>query len=445
VTVGIPGAGIGGLFYLAGALLAPARELMRAIAGAPGPRQWVVVWRHFAVAAGIFGGMAATGWVVGLVAESSAIAYAGVEPQLGREYPFMLARNVGMFTLTTLFAVISAVELLRLVLLGPTRAQRVAVLACVLTGLAAEAGGQGVEQAPAVEFGGVASGDTDGGMFGASFGADFAASDTARLGVMYQQRRIRALGDAMQSQRIAARFSARPKRDVRIDGTAGVWSPGSAPLSAGTRPEATFRLRRVPSARGGIVDVRSHRRVIDVTPDLIRVPVVHSQISTAVDVPVAGPLSIRAQGRVAALSRATDSNRRVGVGGGVGIALSPSIKVSGQWHHQRHSNPFVTGYFAPRSADSVEMGLEIEREFAHATLSLDLGGGVQRVERADALLAPWAPTFRGWGLLAWEVAPRRQFLLELEAYDSQLASTVSSTETWRYIAVTASMRMVLSH
>lgn len=445
MTVGIPGAGIGGLFYLAGALLAPVCELMRAIAGDPGPRQWVVVWRHFAVAAAIFGGMAATGWIVGLVAQSPALAYVGVEAQIGREYPFMLARNVGMFTLTTLFAVLSAVELLRLVLLGPTRAQRVAVLACVLSGLAAEAGGQTVEQAPVVEFGGVASGDTDGEIFGASLGADFAAGETARVGVMYQQRRISALGYAMQAQRIAARFSARPQPDLRIDGTAGVWSPGSAPLGAGTRPEATFRLRQIPSARGGIVDVRSHHRIIDVTPDLISAPVAHSQISTAVDLPVAGPLSIRAQGRVAALARATDSNRRVGVGGGVGVVLSPSIKVSGQWHHLRHSNPFATGYFAPRSADSVEMGFEIEREFDRATLSLDLGGGVQRVERAEAPLASWAPTFRGWGLLAWEIATRRQFLLELEAYDSQLASTVSSTETWRYVGVTASMRIALSH
>ena len=444
MTVGIPGAGIGGLFYLTGALLAPARELGRAIAGDPRPRQWALVLRQFAIAASILGGMAATGWMIGVLAESPALTTVVGEPAIDREYPIALARNLGTFTLTTLVAVLAAVEVLRLVVLSPARAQRVAMLALVFSGYASESAGQTAAQAPAVEFGGVASGETGAGMFGGSVGADFAAGETARVGFVYQQQRVSALGDAMQSQRLGARFNARPRQDLRIAATGGLWSPGFGALGTGTRPEATLRVRKVPSARGGIIDVRAHYRMLDVSPDLVRAPVRHSRISTAVEVPLAGPWSLRGQGRLAALSRTTEVNRRVGVGGGIGLTVSPSIKVSGQWHHIRHSNPFVTGYFAPRAAESLEAGLEVEREFARTTLSLDVGGGVPRVERASALVGPWAPAFRGWGMVAWQLAPRHQLLLEFEAYDSQIASTVSTAEQWRYAAVTASMRIAVS-
>ena len=444
MTVGLPGAGIGGLLYLTGALLAPARELARTVTDDPRPRQWPLVLRQFAIAVSILGGMAATGWVIAVLAQSPAVTSVVGEPAIGREYPAALAKNLGTFTLGTLLAVLAAVEALRLVVLSPERTQRVAMLALVVSGMATESAGQTAEQAPVVEFGGVASGETGAGMFGGSVGADFAAGETGRVGFTYQQRRVSALGDAMQSQRIGARFHARPRRDLRIAATGGVWSPGVGTLGTGTRPEATFRLRKVPSARGGIIDLRAHHRMLDVTPELVMMPVRHSQISTAVDLPLAGPWSLRGQGRLAALSRSTDVNRRVGFGGGLGLTVSPSVKVSGQWHHVRHSNPFVTGYFAPRAAESLEAGIEVEREFERTTLSLDLGAGVQRVQRASAVTGPWAPAFRGWGMVAWQLVPRHQLLLEFEAYDSRIASAVSTAEQWRYAAMTASMRIALA-
>ena len=57
----------------------------------------------------------------------------------------------------------------------------------------------------------------------------------------------------------------------------------------------------------------------------------------------------------------------------------------------RHSNPFVTGYFVPRLADVVEGGVEAEREFDRATLALDLGGGMQRVEHAGLPISRGRP------------------------------------------------------
>ena len=63
MTTGIPGAGIGGLFYLAHALLLPFRGLSRSARGEP------VVWRPILSQAGIAAGVLlaiwTTGWLVG--------------------------------------------------------------------------------------------------------------------------------------------------------------------------------------------------------------------------------------------------------------------------------------------------------------------------------------------------------------------------------------------
>src|SRR5688572_30203792 len=139
MIVGLPGAGIGGLFYLAGALVAPACELGRAIAGDPRPRQWALVRRQFAIATSILGAMAATGWIVAVVAESLVLIG---EPVVGRDYPVALARNLGTFTLSTLIAVVATVEMLRLVVVSRARTQRIAVLTIVLCGTASESSGQ---------------------------------------------------------------------------------------------------------------------------------------------------------------------------------------------------------------------------------------------------------------------------------------------------------------
>lgn len=444
MTVGMPGAGIGGLFYLIGALVAPALELYRAVTGDPRPRQWGAVLRHCSIAVMIVAGMAATAWLVGVIAEWRPVVNPLGPPALGSDYPHVMARNLGTFTLTTLVAVIAAVEMLRLAILKPARVRRIAVLTAILSGVAAESAGQSAAGGPALEVGALASGETGAGILGASFGADFVAGDTGRIGVVYQQRRVSSFGDAVQVRQFGGRFNARPRPDVRLSMTGGLWAPGSAGATGGVRPEGTFRLRATPGAAGGVIDLRAHHRPLDVSPELVRNPVLSTQMSAAVDLPIAGALSLRGQGRLASLSRDGHRNRRLGWGGGIAVAATPAVKLSGQLHGVWHSDPFVTGYFAPRTAASAEAGIEIEREFDRATLSLDLGGGLQRVQRGDAPIGPWAPAFRGWGMVAWSLNPGRQLLLEFEAYDSQIANTVTTTERWRYASVTASFRVALA-
>ena len=66
MTVGLPGVGLGGIFYLVSALLMPVREAARLGRGGDGSRRWLVV-RQLAMAAAILVAMWATGWLLGCV------------------------------------------------------------------------------------------------------------------------------------------------------------------------------------------------------------------------------------------------------------------------------------------------------------------------------------------------------------------------------------------
>jgi len=75
MTVGIPGAGIGGLFYLIAALLLPFRSLIRRLSGIR--VSWKETARQVGLALGIFLGIWATGWLLGrLVAPTLAASAA---------------------------------------------------------------------------------------------------------------------------------------------------------------------------------------------------------------------------------------------------------------------------------------------------------------------------------------------------------------------------------
>src|SRR5439155_7940754 len=66
MTVGIPGAGIGGLFYILNALWMPFREARLAIQGRSSPERWELVKRQATIAIGILASLGVTGWVLGL-------------------------------------------------------------------------------------------------------------------------------------------------------------------------------------------------------------------------------------------------------------------------------------------------------------------------------------------------------------------------------------------
>ena len=115
MTVGLPGAGIGGLFYLLAAVVMPVRELALTARGRSSARRWGVVGRQFAHALGIAAGTWATGWLI--VAGAARIAGGGTIGQtVAGGAPMrmidLLRPAQGVATLATLAAVIAALALL---------------------------------------------------------------------------------------------------------------------------------------------------------------------------------------------------------------------------------------------------------------------------------------------------------------------------------------------
>jgi hypothetical protein len=112
MTVGLPGVGIGGIFYLISALLMPIHESIRTFRGESSAGRWRVVATHWTLAAAIVAALWATGWVLGLIVPAAAI---GIDPAASS----VVARNVievGALALSlgTLTLVLLAVHIARL-------------------------------------------------------------------------------------------------------------------------------------------------------------------------------------------------------------------------------------------------------------------------------------------------------------------------------------------
>ena len=67
MTVGLPGAGIGGLFYLASTLLLPARSLVRRLRGRPDAGTWRGHALLVLLALGIIGSLWLAGWLLAFI------------------------------------------------------------------------------------------------------------------------------------------------------------------------------------------------------------------------------------------------------------------------------------------------------------------------------------------------------------------------------------------
>lgn len=117
MTAGLPGAGIGGLFYLASTLLLPVRSMWRRLRGQSDP----VTWRHqlhsVAIASGIIGGLWITGWLLGFVVpDEMAAGAASGAPRAGTTRMVIPAATFAV-GVGTLAAVLIAVEIARYTLL----------------------------------------------------------------------------------------------------------------------------------------------------------------------------------------------------------------------------------------------------------------------------------------------------------------------------------------
>jgi hypothetical protein len=119
MTVGLPGVGIGGIFYLVSALLMPVRALVAMLRGRAHEARWPMALRQAALAGGILGALWLTGlglgWVIAhLMPEASRIAAGG--GRSAGEVRSVVRTSALALSLGTLAAVLALVQLLRVVL-----------------------------------------------------------------------------------------------------------------------------------------------------------------------------------------------------------------------------------------------------------------------------------------------------------------------------------------
>ena len=115
MTAGVPGTGIGGLFYLVAALLMPVRGLMLRIREARVP--WPTLFRQMRLAVGVFVGIWATGWLLGFMVGPVAVTarVAGRAGSMTRAFRSVVRWSALLAGLGALALVLLSVEVARLV------------------------------------------------------------------------------------------------------------------------------------------------------------------------------------------------------------------------------------------------------------------------------------------------------------------------------------------
>jgi hypothetical protein len=117
MIAGLPGVGIGGMFYLASALLMPFRSLVALFTGRD--TRWPVALRQALIAVAILTAIWATGWVIGwLIASFSLAPVAGTMPGGPMVTPVrnVVRTSALLGSLGSLTLVLAAVQALRLLL-----------------------------------------------------------------------------------------------------------------------------------------------------------------------------------------------------------------------------------------------------------------------------------------------------------------------------------------
>jgi hypothetical protein len=118
MTAGLPGVGIGGIFYLASALLMPMRSLVAMVSGRGHEARWPVALRQAAIALGILGALWATGlalaWSITALAPEAAWSI-GIGGSPGQMHN-VVRTSALLLSFGTLALVLTLVQLLRVML-----------------------------------------------------------------------------------------------------------------------------------------------------------------------------------------------------------------------------------------------------------------------------------------------------------------------------------------
>lgn len=231
---------------------------------------------------------------------------------------------------------------------------------------------------------------------------------------------------------------------LKLDGLAGTSrlaadQPGQ---KATNRPLRGLRLRWNSPTEGPAAELRAVQNPLIATPGLVAQPVELAETKASLDLPVIGPFRARARGQIGVLDAATDVNHRSGYQLGPVYRWRPAAEVGVFYSRLGYEHATAGGYFAPRRAETVELGTYIEYEnLAPLTFALDAGAGQQRVQKQGEDMRDWIATYRLWALVSYALKPGVSLELELEHYDSPVAgNAVAPTANWSYNAATLSLR-----
>lgn len=118
MTAGIPGVGIGGIFYLASALLMPMRSLVATARGRGDEARWPLALRQAGIALGILATLWVTGLALGWIITSFIPQAATMVPGggTGAEVRSVVKTGALLLSLGTLSVVLALVQVLRVAL-----------------------------------------------------------------------------------------------------------------------------------------------------------------------------------------------------------------------------------------------------------------------------------------------------------------------------------------
>ena len=345
-------------------------------------------------------------------------------------------------------------------------------------GAASRRGAAREAAAPAITPEAVSLGDSDGNRttrFGGSI--DIMATDGLRLGIGARHHAVQSDVDAVRGRDVEARLTATPTSLVRLHASVGVIGfdgltesapapvqgpgqspaqgpPQSPPTSAPQLPPgqsgrwnavvASARVRLRAPAAGPSFDLRLERAPVGFNPQLIGNHVERSEAKATLEVPLAA-LRLRGTSRFGRLTAAGEgANGRTSLEGALLLPLG-SWQPSLQYRRTGFQRASLAGYFAPRLAETVEVGAYVEPEDAGLlTLSADAGAGMQRVTPHGSITGSWSRVWRAWGQAALALGPGRSWFVEVEAYDAPFALEGAATAgPWRFLSLSSGLRWVI--
>ena len=226
--------------------------------------------------------------------------------------------------------------------------------------------------------------------------------------------------------------------------------PIGVPTAVGVSSFETFpvgRARLVWRVPGDAlaIDARAGRQLLDASPFLVAQGVLRDEANVSLDARLAGPIRVRAFGRVGSLHNSVESNGRQVIGGALAYAPG-AYEVTLRAQSMQYDHATTLAYFAPRHVRSAEVTSYLERETdGGTTFSLDLGAGGQQVADWTTAASTWSPAFRGWAQLVMPLSAAVSVGTEVEAYDSRVGvdtpSSVLAASRWRYGSASVWLRV----